>query len=104
MNPPTPPPPTSRFVELSHVISGDMVTYPGLPGPQITPYLTREASRQVYAEGVEFAIDRITMLGNTGTYLDSPFHRYADATDLAGLPLDSLADLPAVVIRTARRG
>jgi arylformamidase len=89
------------WVELSHVITAGMVTYPGLPGPEVVPHLTREASRQVYAEGTEFAIDRISMVGNTGTYLDSPYHRYADGTDLAGLPLSSLADLPTVVIRTA---
>ena len=92
------------FVELSHVVTDGMVTYPGLPGPQITPHLTREASRAVYAPGTEFAIDRITMVGNTGTYLDSPYHRYPDGTDLAGLPLEVLADLPAVVVRTAGTG
>ncbi|MFC4063700.1 cyclase family protein [Actinoplanes subglobosus] len=88
-----------RFVELSHVITAGMVTSPGLPGPEITPHLTRLASRGVYAPGTEFAIDRISMLGNTGTYLDSPFHRYADGADLAGLPLERLAGLPAVVVR-----
>jgi kynurenine formamidase len=93
-----------RFVELSHVISEGMTTYPGLPGPQITPHLTRQASRSVYAAGTEFAIDRISMVGNTGTYLDSPYHRYADGADLAGLPLEALADLPAVVVRTAGTG
>lgn len=91
---------TWRWVELNHVISQGMVTYPGLPAPEITPHLTREASRQVYAPGTEFAIDRISMVGNTGTYLDSPFHRYGDGADLAGLPLAKLADLPAVVART----
>ena len=98
----TPPqePQPSRLVELSHVISEHMVTYPGLPGPEITPYLTREASRPIYAGGVEFAIDWIKMVGNTGTYLDSPYHRYHDGVDLAGLSLASLADLPAVVVRT----
>jgi hypothetical protein len=60
---------TWRWVELSHVISNGMVTYPGLPAPEITPHLTREASRQVYAPGTEFAIDRISMVGNTGTPL-----------------------------------
>jgi kynurenine formamidase len=93
-------PQTARvFVELSHVISDGMSTYPGLPFPQISPHLTREDSRQHYAPGVEFTIDRISMVGNTGTYLDSPFHRFADGVDLASLPLSSLADLPAVVIR-----
>ena len=88
-----------RFVDLSHVITAGMVTCPGLPAPEITPHLTRDASRDVYATGTEFAIDRISMVGNTGTYLDSPFHRYADGTDLAGLPLERLAGLPAVVVR-----
>ncbi|HEY8548248.1 MAG TPA: cyclase family protein, partial [Acidimicrobiales bacterium] len=87
-----------RLVELNHPIHEGMVTYPGLPGPELSAHLTREASRAHYAEGTEFAIDRITMVGNTGTYLDSPFHRYADGTDLAGLPLDAVADLPAVVV------
>ena len=91
----------ARLVELSHVITAGMTTYPGLPGPEVTPHLTREASRERYAPGTEFAIDRVTMVGNTGTYLDSPYHRYADGTDLAGLPLGSFADLPAVVVRTA---
>jgi arylformamidase len=90
-----------RWVDLSHVISAGMITYPGLPGPQVSPHLTRQASRQAYAEGTEFAIDEVRMVGNTGTYVDSPFHRFADGVDLAGLPLTSLADLPAVVVRTS---
>jgi arylformamidase len=103
----TPAGPPTRLVELSHPITAGMTTYPGLPGPEITPYLTREASRDRYAPGTEFAIDRITMLGNTGTYLDSPYHRYAGGVDLADLPLAALADLPAVVVRltdSPRRG
>jgi len=93
-----------RWVELSHVISAGLITLPDLPAPEITPYLTREASRERYAPGTEFAIDRITMVGNTGTYLDSPFHRWPEGADLAGLPLERLADLPAVVVRTAGSG
>jgi kynurenine formamidase len=96
--------PTWRYVELSHVISSGMITYPGLPGPEMTPHLTREASRRMYAPGTEFAIDRISMVGNTGTYLDSPFHRYEDGIDLASLPLTAFADLPAVVVRTVGGG
>jgi kynurenine formamidase len=92
------------WIELSHVIAAGLTTLPDLPVPEITPHLTREASRAVYAPGTEFAIDRITMVGNTGTYLDSPFHRYEGGTDLAGLPLEKLADLPAVVVRTAGSG
>ncbi|TFC02367.1 cyclase family protein [Cryobacterium adonitolivorans] len=90
---------SSRFVDLSHVISAGQVTYPGLPAPVITPYLSREDSRSRYAPGTEFAMDTITMIGNTGTYLDSPFHRYEGGVDLAELPLESLADLPALVFR-----
>jgi arylformamidase len=91
---------TRTWVDLSHVIVAGMTTYPGLPGPEIIPHLTREDSRKSYAPGTEFEIDRITMVGNTGTYLDSPYHRYAGGADLASLPLATLADLPAVVIRT----
>lgn len=90
-----------RWVELSHVITAGMTTYPGLPVPEVSPYLTRAASREIYASGTEFAIDRVSMVGNTGTYLDSPYHRYSDGIDLAGLPLTSFADLPTVVARTA---
>jgi arylformamidase len=89
------------WVELSHPIVAGMITYPGIPGPEVTPHLTREQSRERYAPGTEFAMDRISMIGNTGTYLDSPLHRYADGADLAGLPLSALADLPAAVVRTA---
>ena len=95
----SPPGPAGRLVELSHVIRPGMITYPGLPAPAITPFLTREASRARYAPGTEFAIDQITMVGNTGTYLDSPYHRFPDGADLAGVPLDRTAGLPAVLIR-----
>ena len=88
-----------RFVDLSHTIEHGMVTYPGLPGPLICDFLSREASRQHYAEGVEFHIGKIEMVANTGTYLDSPFHRYRDGKDLSQLALESLADIDAVVVR-----
>jgi arylformamidase len=97
--PATAAPGDARLVDLNHVITAGMTTYPGLPGPEITPHLTREASRASYAPGVEFAIDRISMVGNTGTYVDSPYHRFAGGADLADLPLASVADLPAVVVR-----
>ena len=90
---------SGRLVELSHVIRAGMITYPGLPGPEITPHLTRQASREHYAPGTEFAIDRISMVGNTGTYLDAPYHRYADGADLSAIQLASTAGLPAVVVR-----
>jgi len=88
-----------RLVELSHVIRAGLITVPGLPAPEITPHLTREASRAHYGPDTEFAIDRLTLVGNTGTYLDSPFHRYADGTDLSGIPLARTAGVPAVVVR-----
>lgn len=91
----------SDLVDLSHTIEDGMVTYPGLPGPAITDYLTREASRDNYAEGTEFHIGRIEMVANTGTYLDTPSHRYRDGFDVAGLDLDRVADLPGVCIQTA---
>src|ERR1700744_5578978 len=93
-----------RIVDLSHPITPGVVTHPGLPGPEIRPYLTREQSRESYAPGTEFQIDTITLVGNTGTYLDSPFHRYADGPDLAALPLESCVNLPAVLARTAGSG
>src|SRR6266851_7245496 len=102
-----PPSRDGALVELSHVIRAGMTTYPGLPGPEITPHLTREASRAHYSPGTEFAIGRISLVGNTGTYLDSPYHRYADGADLAAVPLKRTADLPALVVRvtgTRRRG
>ncbi|MDT5129214.1 MAG: hypothetical protein QOI28_485 [Mycobacterium sp.] len=88
---------TTQVVDLSHSIRAGLVTYPGLPPPVITPHLTREDSRSRYAPGTEFAMDLITMIGNTGTYLDSPFHRYADGLDLAGLDLSTLVGLRAEV-------
>ena len=87
----------TRVVDLSHPIRAGLVTYPGLPAPTITPHLTREDSRARYAPGTEFAMDVIHMIGNTGTYLDSPFHRYADGSDLAGLDLSTLVGLRAEV-------
>ncbi|MEV6849046.1 cyclase family protein [Actinoplanes sp. NPDC051411] len=93
-----------RYVELSHVITNGMTTYPGLPAPEISSHLTWEESRDRYAEGTEFSFDRVSMLGQTGTYLDSPRHRYVGGTDLAGVELERLADLPAVVARQVDSG
>jgi arylformamidase len=88
-----------RLIDLSHTVEHGMTTYPGLPGPLICDYLSREASRQHYAAGVEFHIGKIEMVANTGTYVDSPFHRYREGRDLADLALESLANLEAVVVR-----
>src|SRR6476646_5863545 len=88
-----------RLVDLSHSIEHGMTTYPGLPGPIICDYLSREASRQRYAPGVEFQIGKLEMVANTGTYIDSPFHRYGDGKDLAGLPLEWMVGLEVALVR-----
>ena len=87
------------LLDLSHRIEDGLVTYKGLPAPHICDYWTREASADRYDDGSTFQIGRIDMVANTGTYLDSPFHRYAEGNDLARLPLESLADLEGLVIR-----
>lgn len=90
---------THVFVDLSHTIENGMITYKGLPAPLICDHLSRLKSREIYAEGTEFQIGRIDMVANTGTYIDVPFHRYADGHDLAGLGLERVSDVPGVVIR-----
>ncbi len=92
-----------QLIDLSHTIEDGMITYKGLPAPVICDYLTREASRSHYSGGTEFYIGKIEMVANTGTYVDSPFHRYADGQDLAELPLTSLANLECVVVRAVER-
>jgi kynurenine formamidase len=86
------------LVDLSHVITAGMTTYPGLPGPLICDFLSREASRERYAEGTEFQIGRIDLVSNTGTYVDTPFHRFPDGVDLAGQELWPLAGRPLLVV------
>src|SRR5712664_250329 len=99
-DPPTFP---ETLIDLSHVVEDGMITYKGLPAPIICDYLSREASRKLYAEGTEFQIGKIEMVANTGTYLDSPFHRYADGKDLSQLDLSRLAHLEGIVIRATTR-
>jgi len=88
-----------KLVDLSHTIEEGLITYKGLPAPIICDFITREHSRTMYAEGTEFQISKIEMVANTGTYLDSPFHRFADGMDLSELDLRSVASLDGVVIR-----
>ena len=88
-----------KLVDVSHSVEHGMITYKGLPEPVISDYLTREESRTRYAEGTEFHIGKIEMVANTGTYLDTPFHRYARGKDLAHLDLYSVANLDAIVVR-----
>ena len=89
----------AELVDLSHVIEEGMTTYKGLPGPHICDFWEREASAANYDDGSSFQIGRIDMVGNTGTYVDSPFHRFADGKDLSELALESLANLDGIVIR-----
>ena len=88
------------LLDLSHTIEDGLVTYQGLPAPIICDYWSREQSRQNYAAGTEFQIGKIEMVGNTGTYLDSPFHRFAEGKDLSELPLESVAELDGIVIQS----
>jgi len=87
------------FIDCSHTVEHGMVTYKGLPAPVMCDFLSREASKALYAAGTEFMIGKIEMAGNTGTYVDAPFHRYAHGKDLSELPLESLADLETVIVR-----
>jgi kynurenine formamidase len=89
---------TQRIVDLTHPIEHGMTTYPGLPAPEISDHLSREASHERYAPGTEFHIGQIVMVGNTGTYLDTPFHRYPDGSDLASTPLERMTELDGVLV------
>jgi kynurenine formamidase len=88
-----------RLIDVSHTVEHGMITYKGLPAPMICDWMSREASRAKYAPGTEFHIGKIEMVSNTGTYVDSPFHRYENGKDLAELPLESVADLKCLVVR-----
>jgi arylformamidase len=91
-------PGATRLVDLSQTLVPGQETYSWLPAPKMTEFLSRKASRSRYAPGTEFLIHQIELIGNSGTYLDSPFHRHADGLDLAELPLERLAHLPGVVV------
>ncbi|MEP6919531.1 MAG: cyclase family protein [bacterium] len=88
-----------KLIDLSHTVEHGMITYKGLPAPVISDHLSREQSKALYEPGTQFQIGRIEMVANTGTYLDSPFHRYANGADLSELPLESLANLEGIVMR-----
>ena len=94
----------NKLVDLSHNVEHGMITYKGLPAPIICDFLSREESRKHYSAGTEFNIGKIEMVANTGTYVDSPFHRFADGIDLSELPLESLADLEGVIVRATELG
>ena len=90
--------PPARYVDLSHEIVDGMTTHPGIPAPAITSFLSYEASSTRYAPGTTFQISRIDMVANTGTYLDTPAHRFEGGPDLADLELSAAADLPGIVV------
>jgi kynurenine formamidase len=90
------------LLDLSHTLEDGMITYKGLPAPLICDFLSREASKQIYAKGTTFQIGKIEMVSNTGTYIDTPFHRFADGKDLSQIELPQVADLEAVVVRSAQ--
>jgi len=92
----------SKLIDVSHTIEDGLITYKGLPAPIICDFLTREESRAIYSEGTEFYIGKIEMVANTGTYVDSPLHRYPEGKDVADLPLCSLANLEALVVRAQK--
>ncbi|MDE2346117.1 MAG: cyclase family protein [Gammaproteobacteria bacterium] len=89
----------SRIIDLSHTVEHGMITYKGLPAPLVCDFWTRGSSSQHYTDGSSFYIGKIELVGNTGTYVDAPFHRYADGMDLSELPLECLAELEGVVVR-----
>ena len=92
-----------RLIDVSHTIEHGMVTYPGLPVPTISDWLSRNASETRYAAGTTFQIGKIELLANTGTYIDAPFHRYEGGKDVAAYPLEAVANLEGIVVRTSER-
>src|SRR5687767_8495328 len=93
-----------KLIDLSHTVEHGMITYKGLPAPIICDFLSREDSHKFYTEGTEFNIGKIEIVANTGTYVDSPFHRFADGMDLSELPLESLVDLYGIVVHAQEFG
>jgi arylformamidase len=91
--------PKAGVVDLSHTIENGMVTYKGLPAPIVCDHISHLQSRGSYAPGTEFQIGRINMVANTGTYIDTPYHRYSSGADLSTTPLPNMAQLPGVVVR-----
>jgi arylformamidase len=95
---------TRRLVDLSHTIRDGLITYPGLPPPVVTEHLSRAASAARYAAGTTFQIARVEMVGNTGTYVDAPSHRWEGAADIGTLALTSTADVEGMVIDATAAG
>ena len=87
-----------RLVDLSHVIEEGMPVYPAIPPPAIGAVVDHEQSRERYDGKAEFFIGRFDLPGNTGTYLDAPFHRYREAADLSAIELRRIVRLPGVLV------
>ncbi|MEO8191196.1 MAG: cyclase family protein [Acidobacteriota bacterium] len=104
MNPTILNPITGAPIDLSHPIESGMTTYPGLPAPLVGEHLSRAASGVLYAPGTTFSIGRIEMVANTGTYLDAPFHRFAEGDDIAALSLPRVAAVAGVVVDARGKG
>ncbi len=92
------------FIELSHVIEAGLETYPGLPAPRLDVIMDHDSSRARYDGRAEFFIASLHLCGNTGTYVDAPFHRHRSGADLAALPLPRLAHLPVEVVDARNAG
>jgi arylformamidase len=91
--------PNAGLIDLSHTIESGMVTYKGMPAPIVCDHISHLQSRGSYAPGTEFQIGRINMVANTGTYIDTPYHRYPHGADLSMTPLPNMAQIPGVVVR-----
>jgi len=87
-----------ELIDLSHTIFDGLKTIKGVPGPIICDFWERESTRKNYSDGSTFQMGKIEMISNTGTYMDCPFHRYADGHDLSGLPLANCVNLPTLII------
>lgn len=88
-----------EYIDLSHDIRDGQITYKGLPAPIVCDYLSRLDAEKVYAPGVTFQIGKIEMVSNTGTYIDTPFHRFEHGHDLSQIKLSAIADLEGIVIK-----
>ena len=93
---------TDRYIDLSHTIFDGLVTYKGLPAPIVCDFLSREESRKHYDTGTEFHIARIDMVANTGTYMDCPFHRFANGKDFSQIKLEAFTDLGGITIQATK--
>src|SRR4249920_3261958 len=93
---------TARYIDLSHEIVDGMTTNPGIPAPAISTFLSYEDSAARYAPGTTFQIGRIDMVANTGTYIDTPAHRFAGRGDTADLALEAIVDLPGIIVDSRR--